>query len=160
MQSVLRILNRIVWSLWFGGIIALFIFVQTLFARLPRETFITAAPHLFFAFERYQLALAAIALIVTGVEWLTQVKGARILFVLLTAATLLAVVETAVITPHIERLRMSAQISTPEFRRWHGISMGGYLIEAIVLLWAGFVLMQDRRSSEAAQQDQSLAEAD
>ncbi len=141
MRHPLQILIAIVWSLWFGAIIALFIFVQTLFGSVPRDTFIATAPHLFFVFERYQLILAAILLTLT-VIWRVAGSGrATVVFTLFAIATLLAVTETSVITPRIERLRIAGQTQSPEFKKSHGISMIAYLTESIVLLAAGITLL-------------------
>ena len=144
--------DGIVWALWFGGIIGLFISVQTLFHTVPRDTFVQTAPHLFFAFERYQLALAAIGLATTLIWRITDAPShATIVFWLMAISTLLAVVETAVITPRIEQLRVAGQTHSPRFMQLHGTSMGMYVLESVVLLAAGVLLMlQSKRETDPA----------
>jgi hypothetical protein len=140
-HSWIAVAVALLWALWFGGIIALFIFVQTLFADVPRETFIQTAPHLFFAFERYQLVLAAIALTLTVLWRIAGSSRATTVFTLLAAATLLAALNTAVITPRIERLRIAGQTQTLQFKKSHGLSMVAYLAESFVLLGVGIVTL-------------------
>ena len=139
----------LIWSLWFGGIIALFVFVQTLFTAVPRDTFIQTAPHLFFAFERYQLILAAIALSLTVLWRVTGGVRANAVFVSLAIATLLAVLSTAVITPRIEQLRVSGQTQSDQFKKMHGLSMCVYLAESIAVLVAGIILLWPRERETA-----------
>jgi hypothetical protein len=63
----------IAWSLWFGGLAALFLFVAIIFSQ-DRPTALKAAPMMFLAFERYQLILAAAALLVV-VAWRILAKS-------------------------------------------------------------------------------------
>jgi hypothetical protein len=128
-------------SLWFGGMMALFLFVQVLFHH-DREIAIQAAPRLFLAFEQYQLILAAIALIATF-AWrlLLPSKLLTSSFVLIALATLLAVYSTSVITPKMESLRHAGQSSGQQFKKLHGISMMMYCSEAVLVLSSGIVVM-------------------
>ena len=73
-------------GIWFGGSGALFLFVTRLFNQ-DRPTALKAAPILFLVFERYQLLLAAAALVGT-VVWRIVGASARVtvLFGLLAAA--------------------------------------------------------------------------
>src|SRR5579862_8781395 len=50
------------WSLWFGGLAAIFLFAAALFAK-DRETALKAAPIMFLIFEKYQILIAAAALV-------------------------------------------------------------------------------------------------
>ena len=51
MRYGFSLLTTIAWGLWFGGMVALFLFVSYLFAT-DRPTAIVAAPKMFFVFER------------------------------------------------------------------------------------------------------------
>jgi hypothetical protein len=127
------------WALWFGGMMALFLFVQKLFHE-NRTVAIDAAPRMFLAFELYQLILAAIALVAAFV-WRLGVPSKLItsVFTLLGIATFIAVVGTMMVTPKMEQLRRAGQSSDPRFMKLHGISMALYSGEAAFLLAGGVV---------------------
>src|SRR5438270_153189 len=72
LDQLIKIMLVLSWALWFGGLIALFVFVVTLFHN-NREIAVQAAPQLFVAFERYHLILAGIALLAT-VLWRIVVR--------------------------------------------------------------------------------------
>lgn len=128
------------WGLWFGGMIALFVFVQTLFAG-NRAVAVDAAPMLFGAFERTQLLLAACALIGTFTLWLlTRRRAAMTLFALFAISAAVAALSTTLVTAPMEQLRMQGQTSDPQFKRLHGVSMMMYVSEAALLLAAGAIL--------------------
>ncbi len=141
MCAIVRVLVSIVWALWFGGLVTLFIGVTTLF-RNDRELAVQAAPQLFHVFEKYQLILAAIALLATF-AWRLMVASKSVVwvFALLGVATLGAVFQTTMITPRIDALHAAGQTQTPEFKQKHGISMIVYTGEVGVLLAAGIVLV-------------------
>jgi hypothetical protein len=148
MQNFLRLISLLIWALWFGGVMGLFLSVQILFHQTDRAVFLIAAPHLFIAFEQYQLILATIAVVLTFARrvispapWLTTLL---VLFVLATAG---AVVERTLITPRIEAMRILGQTHTPEFMKIHGLSMCVYMTVAIILLVAG--LVQSLRPKQA-----------
>ena len=133
------------WALWFGGLIALFLVVTSLFDTFAPDKALagTAAAGVFRRFEVYQLVLAAVAVIVAAV-WRASAsahrgaKSAVLVLVLLAAA--LAPAITFGVSRRIEGLRRERLTATPEFRRLHGISMGLYACEAALLLAAGLVL--------------------
>lgn len=152
MVTLARTALGIVWGLWFGGVIALFIFAVTLFNGLGKETAAIATGVMFPAFERYHLVLAALAL-AACVAWraLSKSRAATVVFVLLAVATVMAVTSAAVITPKILELRRLGQTHTPEFGRAHGLSGVTYSVEAVCLLLAGLVLLaagNRRRATE------------
>src|SRR5258707_499027 len=64
MRTLLSILVTLAWALWLGGLVTLFLTVVTLF-RFDRTIAIQTAPQIFLMWERYQLALAAAALVTT-----------------------------------------------------------------------------------------------
>ena len=140
MTRVISTILLVFWGLWFGGNIALFIFVSALF-RHDRALAVDAAPVLFVSFERYHLILAAASAILAG-AWLTRERGraTTVLFVLLLVAGTAAAVSGAVITPKIMQLRREHRIESADFKRTHGISMMVYSAEALTLLAAGVAL--------------------
>ncbi|MGH7175831.1 MAG: DUF4149 domain-containing protein [Tepidisphaeraceae bacterium] len=128
------------WALWFGGMIALFIFVQVLF-QSDRSLAVQVGPKLFLAFERYQLVLAPIALVVTFL-WRLLVPSRLIvaLFGLLAVASVGVVVHASLITPRMEALRLAGQSASPRFRALHGQSMMIYVGQAAMLAGTGFIM--------------------
>jgi hypothetical protein len=140
MRYVFSTLAALAWALWFGGLMTLFVSVQSMFAR-DRAVAVDAAPMLFAAFERYQLLLAAIAIVSTFGWWLT-VRSRRVIAValLLALAVLGAVASSTLVTPRLERLRLAGESGSPAFRSLHGQSMMLYVGEAAALLVAGMIL--------------------
>ncbi len=140
MGRIVSSLLMLFWGLWFGGTIALFIFVSALF-RQSREMAIHTTPVLFLTFERYHLLLAGVAAVLSGV-WLgrERSKAKAALFVLLLLAGVAASVSGALITPRVMVLREQRQTQSPEFKRLHGMSMMVYSTEAVALLAGGLVL--------------------
>jgi Domain of unknown function (DUF4149) len=128
------------WGLWFGGLGALFLFAARLFNQ-DRETALKAAPILFLIFERYQLLLAAAAL-VGVVCWRISGGGVRVtfLFSLLAAAALPAALSPILVTSRMEQLRAQGQSSSEQFKKLHGISMIIYSGQTLILLAAGLTL--------------------
>ncbi len=138
----------IAWALWFGGLGSLFLFVTDLFAE-DRETALKAAPRLFLVFERYQLLLAAAALL-GAVAWRVLAKSVRVtaLFWMLAIATVPAALGPVLITSRMERLRLAGESSSPQFKKLHGESMIVYCGETIVLLAVGLTLPWAMREKE------------
>lgn len=143
MNAVKRLLPIVVcfaWALWLGGLIALFLFVQTLFAR-NRPLAVQAAPVLFLAFERYELFLGALALVAT-IGWRLAVpsRALTLLLVMLVLAAAGAIVSSITITGPMEQLRAIGQSDSAEFKRLHGYSMMVYVSQAALLAIAGLLL--------------------
>ncbi|HEX2970814.1 MAG TPA: hypothetical protein VHP11_00680 [Tepidisphaeraceae bacterium] len=140
MKRLLPIVLCLTWALWFGGLIALFIFVQTLFAQ-SRPLAMQGAPLLFLAFERYELFLGIVALIAAiGWRWLVRSRLLTLLVILLILAAVGVIVSSAAITSPMEQLRLAGQSGSAEFKRLHGYSMMVYVAQAVVLLIAGLIL--------------------
>ncbi len=139
-MPLIRIVLSLTISLWLGGLVALFIFAQKLFAAFPRGTSnvaIQANPQLFLVFERYQLVLATISLICASV--LAYRVGGRVIvamLVLVMLSTIPAVVSATVVTPKMEELRLQGLSSDPHFRRLHGRSMMLYSASTLLLVGA------------------------
>ena len=140
MRKLIAILVTLGWAAWFGGILALFAFVSTLF-RQNRPIAVDAAPMMFAAFERYQL-LAAAFVLVCLVLWrvLVHSRAVMVVFTFVALAAVAAVLSTTLVTPRMETLRRQGQSTSPEFRQLHGRSMMFYTAEAAMLLLAGVAL--------------------
>jgi hypothetical protein len=156
MSRLISTLVSLVLALWLGGIVFLFIAVSTLFRAFPRpasDVAPQAAPALFHVWERYQLVLAAVALI--GVfTWyvIARTKRLVVLFLLLALAAAGGVVSTTLITPRIDRMREAGQSGTPRFSALHGRSMQCYVAQAALLLASVLMLpwTPDRPNAQAA----------
>jgi hypothetical protein len=140
MKTFLQILVQLTWALWFGGLIALFIFVTRLFS-IDRPVAVQAAPRMFHAFEMYQLALAAVA-IASGVLWSRAAKGgsATLITVLFCMATVGSIVSPLYLTPQLMELQRRGESHTARFGELHGESMMVYMGDSVLLLAAGLVL--------------------
>ena len=127
-------------ALWLGGLLALFIFVQTLFTK-SRPLAAEAAPVLFNTFERYQLVLAATAVVATiGWRILSRQWLIWIILALLALATIGAIAGPLAITGPMEALRAQGLSGTADFRRLHGYSMIVYVGQTILLAGAAMIL--------------------
>lgn len=150
MRTALNSLITLVWGLWFGGVLTLFLAVTAIFAAFPTQHAVAgdAARHVFRVFNAYQLALAAVALLATF-AWCLLGRGKLKLglFLLFALATFAACVITMYIAPQIELMHEKGLAQSPAFMRMHGYSMVLYLGEALMLLIAGLFLpwMRERQ---------------
>lgn len=177
MQRLLAAVVTVAWALWFGGVVMLLLAVSSIFqtfdtgptvealapfgvssdpavvaqhSPLRRVLAGAAASGVFHRFERYQLIVAAIALLAAfGWRLASPSRLKTALFALLALATLAAVATTAAITPRVEAIRVEAlgrgqdvkqSPRSAEFAKLHGLSMAVYSAEALTLLLAGLVL--------------------
>jgi hypothetical protein len=141
MRSLVVVLSLLAWALWFGGLVALFVFVPALF-RTDRDIAVQAAPIIFIVFQKYQLILACVTL-VAAVAWRICSPGRLLVagFVLLALATFAGVGVSIGIIPRMNELRVLGESSSPEFKKLHGVSMALYLFEMLVLLGAGVLMI-------------------
>jgi hypothetical protein len=149
-KCVIATLVCLAWALWFGGAVMVFVTVGSLFSTFAPDkvTAGTAAAGVFRTWERYQLVLAAVALVLT-VAW-RALHGApklkTVLFACFAVATLLGVYSTLRVTPRIDELRRSGLTMTDvRFRRLHGTSNMLYAAGAAALLGAGLLLPETIR---------------
>ncbi len=161
MIRVVSIFVTLGWALWFGGMVFLFVALGSVFTTpgLDRETAGTVAAGLFPKFERMQLAFAAVCLVGTFGWWLaSRARVKLVLFTLFGLATVAAVVETMMITPRVERMRVAGLRGTPEFDRMHTVSSRVYSAGAAALLLAGIVLPATVRSDSTARRPAGAAQ--
>lgn len=147
MRSALTIVHAAALTLWLGGLVALFIFVQVLF-KTDRAVAANAAPILFRTFEVYQLGLLVIALL-SLLAWrmLACSRWKKWMTVLVVLAGAMAVAETAFVSSRMRTLMAGGPEATAagtdagaEFRRLHGYSMMLYSGETILLAIAACLL--------------------
>jgi hypothetical protein len=140
MSRLFSFLALVSWSLWFGGLICLFLLIMALFAK-SRAIAPEAAPHLFLAFERYQLVLAAIALTSTFAWRMTiRLSALHALFILLALAAFGAAVNPLYLTSKMEALRSEGKQSSPEFKQLHRHATRVYVAQAVLLFIGAFPL--------------------
>jgi hypothetical protein len=148
MRTLLQIITTIAWALWLGGLVALFLFVTTLF-RNNHEQAAHTAPQLFLAFEKYQIILAAVAVVGTlAWRWTNRSTLLDTMLVIFALATGISVLSSAVLTPRILQMAADGLTHTPEFLKAHGESMLAYTSETLLLLIAGIMLPWAGRSSQ------------
>ena len=140
MRQVWALVTTLAWGLWFGGMVALFLFVSYLFVS-DRATAMVAAPKMFFAFERYQLAVATVA-IIAAAAWRLSTRRVVLtaIFVLFALSAAGTVVGATFIRGPMEQLRVEGRSSGPEFTRLHKASERVYIGQAVLLLIAGIIL--------------------
>ena len=140
MRYGLSLATLLAWALWFGGAITLFILVTHLFS-VERAVAVQAAPRMFVHFARYQLLLAAIALVASAVWRLTEPRGIlTAIFSLFALCAVSTVLIAAVITPRMEDLRERGETKTPQYAQLHGQAGIAYTAEAALLLIVGILL--------------------
>ena len=153
MTRLLATVVAIAWGLWFGGMIMLFVALGSIFTTpgIDRTTAGDVAAGLFPKFERMQLVFAALCLLATFAWWFAARSRAKlVLFAVFGLATVAAAIETAVITPRIETMRVQGQRGTAEFDRMHRLSSRVYMSGAAMLLIAGLALPSAIRSDAQA----------
>jgi hypothetical protein len=143
MRTALHSLITLIWGLWFGGVLTLFVAITAIFKAFPDQHEVAgeAARYVFHAFNVYQLSLAAAALVATFF-WCIWRRGPLklALFLLFGLTTADACVIATYVAPKIELLQLHGLVATPEFGKMHGIAMALYLAEAVLLLIAGLFL--------------------
>ena len=144
-HRILATLVSLAWSLWFGGAVMVFVAAGSLFSTFgpDRATAGKAAAGVFRTWERYQLVLAAVALVLT-VAWRVLPGAPKLktaVFAFFAVATLLGVYSTLRVTPQIDTLRREGlTMQDARFRRLHGTSNALYTAGAAALLGAGVLL--------------------
>ena len=144
MRYFLSIIATVAWSLWLGGIVAMFLFINRLFESMKvdhRAVFDLVAPQQFTMAERYDLVIGALALVSTfALRVLSPSRSATALFVLLLLAGALAVCKPLFITPRMLALLQPGVPPPEEFKKLHGLSMMSGTLEAILLLAGGALI--------------------
>src|SRR5262249_20630411 len=142
---------------WFGGCVAIFISVMSLFAH-DREIAVQAAPQIFVTFGKFQLLLGAVALLATF-AWYVMVRSTSVtwLLALFMLAAIGASILALTIIPKMEEMRLAGNAGTPEYRALHKKSSSLYSMTTIALLIGGCVMPAALKSTrrQAASSDVS-----
>ena len=140
MRYVLCVATLLIWSLWFGALCFAMAAANTLFTHAP-DIAPRAASLVFLLFERMQVP-ACLAMLLCAI-WGAIRNGGRSwrLFLLgIVLASVLTAISSQWITPKIEAMREQGLTKTPEFRRYHGLSMAVLLGELLLLGGCGMCL--------------------
>ncbi len=144
MRYFLASFVAVAWALWFGGLVALFVFMATLRDSMHADyhaIFDAIAPRQFAMSERFAIVVGGFALIVTlGLRVLTPHRAVTGLFVILMAAGAIAVAKPMLISPRMLDMIHSGDVQSADFRRLHGLYMLASSLEVLILLIAGFFL--------------------
>jgi hypothetical protein len=146
MRYLFSFLTTLAWALWFGGAMTLMILVVHLF-RTDRALAIQAAPIMFVEFAKYQVLLAAAALLFSAIWRLIEPRALlTTIFILLAGSAIATVLIAAVITPRMETLRIAGETHTAQYSKLHGESGIAYSADAALLLLAGLLLPRAMRA--------------
>ena len=166
MNRLFSILVVLVWGVWIGSLVGVFLAVTSLARTFPPggqggETgtsllFGNAASGVFGLYERVQLGLAAGALLLCF-AW-RACRGAAglktALFALLALAAASAVAEAAYVSPRINEMRVAQETKSDRFKMMHGLSLGLYSANILLLAVGGaivpFAIAQETRQHAAA----------
>lgn len=144
MRYFMSCLATIAWACWLGGLVALFLFINNLFRVMQadyREVFDVVAPKQFTLSERYSIVIGGLALLMTfGLRLITPRRSITGLLVALMGAATICVGKTLLITPKMLPMIHPGAQPSPEFMRLHGFYMLAGVVEAMILLVAGFFL--------------------
>lgn len=129
-------------ALWLGSLAHTLLTVASLFRAHPKATSnvaVNAAPTVFAVTERYHLGLAVVAIIAVML-WrrVACSRWRRFVSYALFAATALAVLQIAAISPRMESLRAAGDLAA--FGKLHGVSSVQYLAQTACLLVATLLL--------------------
>jgi hypothetical protein len=141
MRYLLLLLVAVAWALWFGATLATFVFGLNLFHTHPAIAG-EANSAMFLIFGKYEMILAAIALLASGVLMLAYPsKPAIVLFACFILVGGMAMTSGLGFTPRMEMLRAQGQSHSHEFRRLHEKSMIAMTAQAGMLLLSGAILL-------------------
>jgi hypothetical protein len=145
MKSLLVFVTFVAWSLWFGGSISIFVFGSYFQRNLPPETFHATARALFHIFSKYELGLAAISLLSSGL-WMVfyPSKAPVILLGCLVLAGGMTVTFALGLIPAMDALLDEGRRDSIQFKTLHGKSMVALLLQSLVLLVTGWILFQSQ----------------
>jgi hypothetical protein len=140
MKTTLHMVFVVTQGLWFGGIVAVFVFVSYLFSH-DRAIAVKAAPMIFNVFSIYQLVLGSIA-IVAAIAWRMACPSRLItsLMLLSIGSGIFAAVIAFAIVPEMEQIRVAGQSGGDRFKQLHGRSMALFLAETLCLFIATIIL--------------------
>jgi hypothetical protein len=139
MRYFLCILVTLAWGLWFGGLVATFLFINRLFITMNamniRPIFDQVAPGQFRMSERFELVVGMFALLVTvGLWMIRRTRAVTWMFFILAVTAALAIFKATYITPKMLELIHPGEEPSQRFKMLHGMSMGAGTLEIALLL--------------------------
>jgi hypothetical protein len=135
------------WALWFGGMVALLIFVTRLF-KASREIGVSAAPVLFRTFAGYQFVVGGLTVALAVALLIASRSKAVTVFGALAVVALALAFPIRAWTYRIGELYAAGQSQSEEFKAIHRMSSATYSTSALLLLIAGIALVSAPRSRE------------
>src|SRR4051794_1993053 len=109
-------------GLWLGGLVALALFAPAVFKALDpdRATAGVATSAMFVLFARYQLVLAAAALLAAFLAYVVERRGViMVLFALLALGAIGASINSFLFVPKMEELRRAGESTGDAFKTMH-----------------------------------------
>jgi hypothetical protein len=141
--TLLRILLTLAWAAWFGGMLALLVFVTRLF-KASREIGVTGAPVLFRTFVTYQLIVGSLTLVLAVALALVSRSKAVAIAGVFSLISLALVFPIRGWTNRIGELYAAGQSNTEEFKGIHRMSSATYSTSALLLACAGIAIAAHR----------------
>jgi hypothetical protein len=132
MPAMFSVVLTFALSLWFGGLIWLFVTVSKLFA-LDRPMAVLIAPTFFNSFNRYQLSLGICACLTAAALWWLHRRKLNLVPVACVATALIVVIAIFAVTYRLDALRLAGQSQGVDFRKLHGLSMVLYLTTSVLV---------------------------
>jgi carbon starvation protein CstA len=153
LRSILFGVSMLAWSLWFGATIAVFVFVKHFFAVFPKDVAGTAANAMFNSFAHYELALAGIALLSSGLLLVSYptTKWVLVLGCLVLSSGMAVTVALGLI-PMMNALIDEGKQHSPEFIKLHVKSMIAMTLQSGMLLLTGAVMLMGDQTPEIRNQ--------
>ena len=138
MRYALLSVAMLAWGLWVGATVGVFVFGWYFQRDLPHDTFRAAANAMFGVFRFYQLGLAAAAIAVTGVAFVTfPSRWTLAMLAGFIACGVTAIIFGLALLPMMDNLRRQAMVDTDAWRQLHGQSMATLALQALVLIATG-----------------------
>jgi hypothetical protein len=140
MQRILSAVMLVAWGLWFGGMIALFIFIMRLFLTFKQETrpvAAQAAPVIFDTFSAYQLLVGMIACAAATLLTMMTRRNLHAVLSLLMIAALAAAMFIRTWTVQMELLDRNVPAQINQFNAMHHRTTQLYVTSSVLLLIAG-----------------------
>jgi hypothetical protein len=134
------------WALWFGGLVALLLFVTRLF-QASRPVAVEAAPVLFVTFANYQIVVGLLACAAgTLLAMMLRNRGYAVLTLVMLLAMVCALLNRGW-TYEMENLRHAGQSGDAPFKALHAKTSIAYTSAAGLLLISGigFILLPPPR---------------
>lgn len=140
MRYISSTLLLFAWSLWLGGLVAVFFIVTLLFAA-DKTLAVQVGPRVFPPFEKLQLILGAVALLGCFALRVSTKSGFwTFVLAILIVAVLPAIASPLLVTPKLMALWSQNLSYNADFKKLHGYSMMLYTATTIMLALTGLVL--------------------